>query len=86
MFQNKLISGLASRVPEVPPALIFAAGATNLKTAVDPKFLTAVLSVYNDALVAAFQVGVAMAGVSIVGALAMEWKSVKGKNLEMGMA
>ncbi|KAJ7896628.1 MFS transporter [Mycena olivaceomarginata] len=86
VFQNKLISGLASRVPEVPPALIFAAGATNLKTAVDPKFLTAVLSVYNDALVAAFQVGVAMAGVSIVGALAMEWKSVKGKNLEMGMA
>ncbi|KAJ7804183.1 hypothetical protein B0H14DRAFT_2612668 [Mycena olivaceomarginata] len=41
VFQNKLISSLASRVPELPPALIFAAGATNLKTAVDPKFLTA---------------------------------------------
>ncbi|KAJ7339834.1 major facilitator superfamily domain-containing protein [Mycena albidolilacea] len=86
VFQNKFISGLASRVPEVPPAFIFAAGATNLKTAVDPKFLTAVLSVYNDALVTAFQVGVAMAAMSLVGALAMEWKSVKGKNLEMGMA
>jgi hypothetical protein len=57
VFQNKLISSLASRVPELPPALIFAAGATNLKTAVDPKFLTAVMSVYNGALVAAFQVG-----------------------------
>ncbi|KAJ7823614.1 MFS transporter [Mycena olivaceomarginata] len=86
VFQNKLISGLVARVPSVDPAIIFLAGATNLKNAVDPKFITEVISVYNDALVTAFQVGIAMAGVSIVGALAMEWKSVKGKNIEMGMA
>ncbi|KAJ7836244.1 putative efflux pump antibiotic resistance protein [Mycena olivaceomarginata] len=65
--------------------LIFA-GATNLKRAMDPQLLPAVLEVYNAALASAFQVGVAMAGVSIVGALAMEWKSVKGKNGEMAAA
>ncbi|KAJ7347238.1 hypothetical protein DFH08DRAFT_936825 [Mycena albidolilacea] len=67
VFQNKLIAGLAARVPEVPAELIFAAGATNLKSDVDPQFLPAVLEVYNAALASAFQVGVAMAGVSIVG-------------------
>ncbi|KAJ7347241.1 major facilitator superfamily domain-containing protein [Mycena albidolilacea] len=86
VFQNKLISGLAARVPEVPAELIFAAGATNLKSDVNPQFLPAVLEVYNAALVSAFQVGIAMAGISIVGALAMEWKSVKEKNMEMAVA
>jgi hypothetical protein len=52
----------------------------------DPQLLPTVLEVYNAALASAFQVGVAMAGVSIVGALAMEWKSVKGKNVEMAAA
>ncbi|KAF7340067.1 Major facilitator superfamily transporter [Mycena venus] len=84
VFQNKLISGLVSRVPGVSPETVFSAGATNLKNAIDSKYLPAVLEVYNDALVVAFQVGIAMAGISIVGALAMEWKSVKGKNVEMG--
>jgi hypothetical protein len=86
VFQNKLISGLTAHVPEVPAELIFAAGATNLKSDVDPQLLPAVLEVYNAALVSAFQVGIAMAGISIVGALAMEWKSVKGKNMEMAVA
>jgi hypothetical protein len=39
-----------------------------------------------EGLVTAFQVGIAMSGVSIVGSLAMEWKSVKGNKIEMGMA
>jgi hypothetical protein len=86
VFQNKLISGLVARVPSVNPKIIFLAGATNLKNAVDPKFITEVISVYNDALVTAFQVGIAMSGVYIVGVLAMEWKSVKGKKIEMGMS
>ncbi|KAJ7275515.1 major facilitator superfamily transporter [Mycena haematopus] len=86
VFQNKLISGLVSRVPGVSPDIIFAAGATNLKNAVDPQYLSAVLEVYNDALVTAFQVGIAMAGISIVGSVVMEWKSVKGKNIEMAVA
>ncbi|KAJ7364829.1 hypothetical protein DFH08DRAFT_682490 [Mycena albidolilacea] len=86
VFQNKLISGLVARVPSVNPKTIFLAGATNLKNAVDPKFITEVISVYNDALVTAFHAGIAMPRVFIVGALAMEWKSAKGKKIEIGMA
>ncbi|KAJ6519344.1 major facilitator superfamily domain-containing protein [Mycena sanguinolenta] len=86
VFQNKLISELVERVPEVSPDVIFTAGATNLKNAVDPQYLSAVLEVYNDALVVAFRVATAMAGISILGALAVEWKSVKGKNIEMTVA
>ncbi|KAJ7716323.1 hypothetical protein B0H14DRAFT_644793 [Mycena olivaceomarginata] len=44
VFQNKLISGLVARVPSVNPKIIFLAGATNLKNAVDPKFITEVIS------------------------------------------
>ncbi|KAF7367349.1 Major facilitator superfamily transporter [Mycena sanguinolenta] len=86
VFQNKLISELVARVPGISPELILTAGATNLKNAVDPQYLSAVLEVYNDALVIAFRVATAMAGISIIGALAVEWKSVKGKNIEMAVA
>ncbi|KAK7064642.1 major facilitator superfamily transporter [Favolaschia claudopus] len=86
VFQNKLISGLVSRVPGVSPAIVFLAGATNLKNAIDPQFLPAVLEVYNSALMSTFQVGIALAGLTLVGSLAMEWRSVKGKKIEMAMA
>ncbi|KAF7367324.1 Major facilitator superfamily transporter [Mycena sanguinolenta] len=86
VFQNKLISGLVSHVPGISPELIFQAGATNLKNAVDPQYLSAVLEVYNTALVTAFRVGLGMAAATVVGSVAMEWRSVKGKKIEMGMA
>ncbi|KAF8213602.1 major facilitator superfamily domain-containing protein [Mycena galopus ATCC 62051] len=86
LFQNKLIAGLIADVPGVSPELIFLAGATNLKNAVPAQYLSAVLEVYNAALVNAFRAGIAMAGISIVGAAAMEWQNIKGKNIEMGMA
>ncbi|KAF8176729.1 major facilitator superfamily domain-containing protein [Mycena galopus ATCC 62051] len=82
LFQNRLISGLTSHVPEVSPELVFLIGARDLKNTVDPQYLPAVLEVYNDALVAAFQAGIAMAGISLVGAAIVEWKSVKGKKME----
>ncbi|KAJ7746353.1 major facilitator superfamily transporter [Mycena metata] len=86
VFQNKLISGLVAKVPGVSPLLVLSSGATNLKNAVDPKYLADVISVYNTALITAFYVSIAMGGMSIFGSLLTEWKSVKGKNVEMGMA
>ncbi|KAJ6579472.1 DHA14-like major facilitator [Mycena vulgaris] len=85
VFTNKLVSGLASQVPGVNPAIVLSAGATSLRNAVDPQSLPAVLSVYNKALVSAYYVSVAMGCLSVVGALAIEWKSVKGKNIEVAM-
>lgn len=85
VFTNKLVSGLVDKVPGVNPAIVLSTGATSLQAAIDPKFLPAVLGVYNHALITAFYVSVAMAGVSIIGSAAMEWKSIKGKKVEMAM-
>ncbi|KAJ7499726.1 DHA14-like major facilitator [Mycena latifolia] len=85
VFTNKLVSGLVSQVPGINPAIVLTAGATSLRDSVDPQYLPAVLSVYNQALVSGFYVSIAMACLSLIGALAIEWKSVKGKNIEMAM-
>ncbi|KAF8173806.1 major facilitator superfamily protein [Mycena galopus ATCC 62051] len=85
VFTNKLKDGLASQVPGLNPAIVLSAGATSLRDAVDAQYLPAVISAYNDALVSGFYVSVAMACLSLSGALAIEWKSVKGKHIEMAM-
>lgn len=41
---------------------------------------------YSDAIMDTFYVATAMAAVSILGAAAFEWKSVKGKKIEMSAA
>ncbi|KAJ6619077.1 MFS transporter [Mycena sp. CBHHK59/15] len=83
VFTNKLVFGLVAHVPGVSPTLVLSAGATSLKTAIPTEYLPAVLQVYNDALMSAVYVSVAMTVLSFVGAAAMEWKSIKGKNIEM---
>ncbi|CAK5276200.1 unnamed protein product [Mycena citricolor] len=85
VFTNKLVSGIATHAPHVDPALILRAGATSLRNTVPAADLPGVLIAYNDALVSAFYVSVAMGALSLFGALGMEWKSVKGKNIEMAM-
>ncbi|KAJ7618867.1 MFS transporter [Mycena polygramma] len=85
VFTNKLVSGLLAKVPGVSPVLVLSAGATSLKSAVAPEFLAGVLEAYNDALIAAFYVAIAMACVSLIGALFVEWRSIKGKGIEMGV-
>ncbi|KAF8218305.1 major facilitator superfamily domain-containing protein [Mycena galopus ATCC 62051] len=82
VFTNGLRAGLISRVPGVDPNIVLSAGATTLRFAVDAKFLPAVLSVYNEALVSAIHVCLGMACFSIVGALIMEWKNVKSKSTQ----
>lgn len=57
-------------------------GATSLRNAVGPDSLDGVLFAYDDALRHTYYVSVAMASLSIIGALGMEWKSVKGKKVE----
>ncbi|KAF7331034.1 Major facilitator superfamily transporter [Mycena venus] len=85
VFTNKLKDGLASQVPGLNPGLVLNAGATSLRDSVDAQYLPAVILAYNDALVSAFYVSIALACISLAGALTIEWKSVKGKNIEMAM-
>ncbi|KAM3064652.1 hypothetical protein ACMFMG_011965 [Clarireedia jacksonii] len=76
IFTNKLSSGL-SQISGVDAALVIKTGVTSLKTLISSTQLPAALNAYNNAIMKAFQVSLAMACISAIGALGMEWKSVK---------
>ncbi|KAJ5950761.1 uncharacterized protein N7479_009174 [Penicillium vulpinum] len=86
VFRNKLVEYLAKNLPNLDPALILNTGVTGLRSVVDKTDLPAVLLAYNDALTQTFIVSAAVASVSMIGALGVEWKSVKGKDLAPGGA
>ncbi len=57
-------------------------GATSVRSIVSESVLPEVLVAYNDALVKVFQLALIMGCLSIVGALGIEWKSMKPKKVE----
>ena len=78
IFNNGLISGLeAAKIPNLDPSAIVNAGATELRSIVSQQDLPIVLEIYNTAVMGAFKVALAFACVSIVGAVGMEFRSVK---------
>ena len=80
VFAGRLLSGLAAlRLPGMEPAALLAAGATGFRPLVPADALDAVVEVYNSAVAQAFVVSVALAAVGVVGAAAVEWRSVKAK-------
>lgn len=83
VFTNKLVSGLKAAVPDLDPAIVLRTGATELKSAIGEQYRAGVLKAYNDALTNSYYVAAALATLSIVGSLAVEWKSVKGKKIEV---
>ncbi|KAH0287663.1 MFS toxin efflux pump [Aureobasidium namibiae CBS 147.97] len=83
VFTNKLVSGLKAAVPDLDPAIVLRTGATELKSAIGEQYRAGVLRAYNDALTNSYYVAAALATLSIVGSLAVEWKSVKGKKIEV---
>jgi hypothetical protein len=83
VFTNKLVDGIVKHVSGVSPQSVAQTGATSLAGSIDPGSLSAVLEVYNHALVSAFQIVIALSALSIVGALFVEWKSIKGRQIEM---
>ncbi|KAM0551964.1 hypothetical protein ACHAPJ_008072 [Fusarium lateritium] len=83
--QNVLDGELAKRLlafTSVTPKQIEAAGVTGLLKAIPEKFHTQALKAYNDSLHVCFQVGLIMACLAILGALVMEWRSVKKETKE----
>ncbi|KAI5196479.1 MFS transporter [Aureobasidium subglaciale] len=86
VFTNKLVSGLKAAVPDLDPAIVLQTGATELKSAIGAQYRDGVLLAYNNALANSYYVAVALATLSIIGSLAVEWKSVKGKKIEMTAA
>ncbi|KAI5838933.1 major facilitator superfamily domain-containing protein [Morchella snyderi] len=86
VFTSKLIEGLTASMPDFDPAIVLSTGATSLQSMFSPDQLPMILQAYNDALTQCFYPSVAMACLGFLGSLGMEWVSVKGKKIEMGMA
>ena len=76
VFDNKLAEGLRS-IPGVNSNVVTNVGATDLRSVIPKQYLHSVLVVYNNALRNAFYVSAALAAATIIGSLAMEWKSLK---------
>jgi hypothetical protein len=86
VFSNKLAQGLAKYAPTVDPKIVLNTGATSIQHSIDPAVLSGVTMAYNDGLTQAYLVATIMACFTIIGSLTIEWKSVKGKKIEMGAA
>lgn len=87
IFQNKLVSNIAAaHIQGLDPLTVVNTGATQIQSLIPKQFLPAVLVAYNKALTQTFYVGTALAALSILGALAVPWNSVKGKKIEMAAA
>ena len=79
VLDNQLANRLAS-IPGITRQVIQNTGATSLLSLVPAGYHSAALTSYNDSLRVCFQVALIMACLSILGALTMEWRTVR-KNL-----
>ncbi|RFU29857.1 hypothetical protein B7463_g6471, partial [Scytalidium lignicola] len=77
VFSNNLTQSLG-KISGIDTEIILKAGATGLRHIVPGVLLPMVLSSYNTALSKAFIVALAAACFSIVSAIGVEWKNVKG--------
>ncbi|KXJ92611.1 major facilitator superfamily domain-containing protein [Microdochium bolleyi] len=87
--QNVLTNELLNRltgIAGVTPEFIENTGATSLSGALPAAVRGVVLNAYNLALRSVFTVGVAFTCLTIVGALLMEWRSVKSKKQQQDEA
>ena len=83
IFSNTLVQELTANVPLMDPRIVIMAGATHVQEVTPPQFLADVLLSYNTAIMRAFVLAIAVGGLSFLASLGMEWKSVKGKKLDL---
>lgn len=80
--ENVLHSQLAKRlagIPGISPELIKNTGATDVLDDISIEYRATALVAYNDSLRVLFQVALCMACLAILGAVCMEWRTVKKK-------
>lgn len=76
VLNNQLVERLAG-LPGFSPGLIQTGGATSLINSFPAEYRHDVLVAYNESLRTVFRAGLALAALSVIGSLAMEWRSVK---------
>jgi hypothetical protein len=77
ILTSNLVSGITQIVEGVDPAMIVNTGVTELRHLVPVDQLPAVLEVYNHALRQVFLISAGLSSAAILGALGLEWRSVK---------
>jgi hypothetical protein len=77
VFQNKLIAKVDEYAPNIDPAAILAMGATSIHNQIPTRDLPGVILAYDKAITQVFLVSVSTAALTIIGSVAMEWRSVK---------
>lgn len=78
VLANELLRNLAG-IPGINPASLLGAGATQLIKSVPADAVDAVREAYNSSVRTVLQVGLVMTCLTVLGALALEWRSVKSK-------
>lgn len=80
VFTSSLVEDL-SKIPvlKLDPRTIVGTGATALREGLSPEISARVLNDYNTAVVKTFYVALALALLSLVGALGVEWRSIDEK-------
>ena len=86
VFTNRLVSSLKEHAPAVDPKSVLDGGAAGLGTRFAADVLQGIVLSWNEALTRTFVVAAAMGAFTVIGAAFVEWKSVKGKQIDMGMA
>ncbi|KAI0406736.1 MFS general substrate transporter [Xylaria palmicola] len=77
---NKLVAGLGDLgLPNLDPQALLAAGATTLGKDLSPEQHRQFIQLYSDALTTSWYTAVALAAFSIIGAVFVEHKRVRGK-------
>jgi hypothetical protein len=87
VLSNKLVEhltkipGLITSHPGLNPSQIVNLGALELKEFFGPQYSDAVILAFNNSLDSVFQVGMIVSCLSLVGALLVDWKSIKGTEI-----
>ena len=78
VFQDQLVANVVRDIPQISPSEVISGGAAQLQDRFPADVMPALLKAYNQAVVrGAFYVAIAAAGLSILGSVCMEWRSVK---------
>jgi hypothetical protein len=83
VFLSKLVKALTSNLPDINANAVANGGATELRSlAPNAQDLTILLQDYNSAIINVFYITVATSCLTIIGALSLEWKSLKKRAAE----
>lgn len=84
IFSNTLLLEIPKHTEGVDPRVVMAAGATHVRDVVEEGQLGGVLFAYNAAVTSAYILAIACGGLAFGASWLFEWKSVKGRKLEIG--